>query len=97
MRAGSRCRIKRSRRPDFRKNTEENGACVSCRYRGSGERIAAVSYRKRNTAKSQDEKEELKLSIDWGKNFLGAEGEDLDDAYDEAVAEATRWMEGDDD
>ena len=35
------------------------------------------------------------MSIDW-EELLGAEGEDLDDAYDEAVAEATRWMEGDD-
>ncbi len=33
------------------------------------------------------------MSIDW-EELLGAEGED---AYDEAVAEATRWMEGDDD
>lgn len=46
--------------------------------------------------KSQDEKEELKMSIDW-EELLDAEGEDLDDAYDEAVADAAWWMEGYDD
>ena len=57
---------------------------------------AAVSHRKRNTARSQNEKEERKMSIDW-EELLDAEGEDLGDAYDEAVDDAIRWMEGYDD
>ncbi len=36
------------------------------------------------------------MSIDW-EELLGAEGEDLDDAYEEAVAAETRWQEGYDD
>lgn len=57
---------------------------------------AAVSHRKRNMARSQNEKEERKMSIDW-EELLDAEGEDLGDAYDEAVDDAVRWMEGYDD
>lgn len=78
------------------KNTEENSMRVSCRYRGGRERSAAVSYRKRNTERSQNEKEERKMSIDW-EELLDAEGEDIGDAYDEAVDDAIRWMEGYDD
>lgn len=36
------------------------------------------------------------MSIDW-EELLGAEGEDLDDAYDEAVAEEARRLEWYDD
>lgn len=36
------------------------------------------------------------MSIDW-EELLGAEGEDLDDAYDEALADAEWWLEGHDD
>lgn len=36
------------------------------------------------------------MSIDW-EELLDAEGEDLGDAYDEAVDDAVRWMEGYDD
>lgn len=57
---------------------------------------AAASHRKRNTARSQNEKEERKMSIDW-EELLDAEGEDIGDAYDEAVDDAVRWMEGYDD
>lgn len=59
-------------------------------------RLSLTENRTRNTTKSQDEKEELKMSIDW-EELLDAEGEDLDDAYDEAVADAERWLEGYDD
>ncbi|RKJ45697.1 hypothetical protein D7X98_07405 [bacterium 1XD8-76] len=64
--------------------------------RAAEKEVAAVSYRKLSTAKSQDKKEEQKMSIDW-EELLGAEGEDLDDAYEEAVAAETRWQEGYDD
>lgn len=36
------------------------------------------------------------MSIDW-EELLDAEGEDLVDAYDEAVDDAAWWMEGNDD
>ncbi len=36
------------------------------------------------------------MSIDW-EELLDAEGEDLVDAYDEAVDDAVWWMEGNDD
>lgn len=32
------------------------------------------------------------MSIDW-EELLGAEGEDLDDAYDEAVAAEASWLD----
>ena len=80
------------------KNTEENDTCVLCKYGGGREktRLPLAENRTPDTAGSQDEKEELKMSIDW-EELLGAEGEDLDDAYDEAVSDAEWWLERYDD
>lgn len=36
------------------------------------------------------------MSIDW-EELLSAEGDDLEDAYDEAVADAEWWMDSCDD